>query len=118
MRHHGSLATLKRSGIRKGLVVDLGCGSGLWARSLTDAGYEVLGMDGSAPMIALAWRVAPLADFRKGSFVDPELPRCDAVTAVGGGLQLHVSTRPISRPAGSNVRTHPRRASFRWRVDL
>ena len=27
-----------RAGIGSGLVVDLGCGSGIWARALTDAG--------------------------------------------------------------------------------
>src|SRR5262245_2693017 len=76
-------AELTRGGIRKGLVVDLGCGSGVWARRLTAAGYDVLGIDGSSSMIALARRVAPLATFRKGSFVNAELPRCDAVTALG-----------------------------------
>jgi methylase of polypeptide subunit release factors len=28
-----------------GMVIDLGCGSGLWARRLADAGFGVLGMD-------------------------------------------------------------------------
>jgi predicted TPR repeat methyltransferase len=26
-------------------VIDLGCGSGLWARGFVDAGYRVLGID-------------------------------------------------------------------------
>ena len=36
---------LREAGINTGLVVDLGCGGGLWARRLTDAAYRVLGID-------------------------------------------------------------------------
>jgi len=77
------LATLRRSGIRNGLIVDVGCGSGVWAQRLGDEGYNVLGIDRSSSMIRLARRIAPRATFRKGSFVDAELPQCDAVTALG-----------------------------------
>jgi SAM-dependent methyltransferase len=77
------LATLRRAGVRSGLVVDLGCGSGILARELTKASYEVLGLDGSPTMIALARRVAPAATFRVASFVSAPLPPCDAVTAAG-----------------------------------
>src|SRR5688572_3051617 len=77
------LGHLRRAGIRSGLVVDLGCGSGAWARSLTRAGYEVLGIDQSRAMIALARRHAPAARFRVGSFLKASLPECGAVTALG-----------------------------------
>jgi SAM-dependent methyltransferase len=77
------LARLRGSGVRSGLVVDLGCGSGRWARLLLAAGYDVLGVDQSAAAIALARRNAPGATFRRGSFLDAPLPRCDAVTALG-----------------------------------
>jgi SAM-dependent methyltransferase len=66
-----------------GLVVDVGCGSGVTARLLTEAGYEVLGIDQSEAMIELARAEAPRADFRVGSFVDEPLPPCDGVTAIG-----------------------------------
>jgi SAM-dependent methyltransferase len=79
----GLLGLLQHHGIRSGLVVDLGCGSGIWARALTDAGYEVLGIDYSAAMIALARQKAPRARFRRGSYLDVALPPCDAVTSVG-----------------------------------
>jgi SAM-dependent methyltransferase len=79
----GLLALFKRHGINDGLVVDLGCGSGIWARILTDAGYDVLGIDYSKAMIALARKRAPQATFRVGSYLTAELPRCDAVTSVG-----------------------------------
>jgi len=79
----GLLALLQEAGIREGLVVDLGCGSGLWVRELTEAGYEALGIDSSAAMIELARAVAPKARFVVASLFDVELPPCDAVTALG-----------------------------------
>jgi SAM-dependent methyltransferase len=79
----GLLATLRRDGIRNGLVVDLGCGSGRWARELTDRGYRVLGIDISRAMIELARRRAPAAAFRTGSLLKASLPRCTAVTSLG-----------------------------------
>jgi SAM-dependent methyltransferase len=79
----GLLALLRRHGVTGGLVVDLGCGSGVWARILGDAGYDVLGVDYSAAMIALARRRAPRATFRHESYLKATLPRCDAVTSVG-----------------------------------
>jgi len=79
----GLLRLLRRVGISSGLVVDLGCGGGLWARHLVDAGYDVLGIDLSSDMIALARRRAPEATFRTGSFLDAALPRCAVVTALG-----------------------------------
>jgi 2-polyprenyl-3-methyl-5-hydroxy-6-metoxy-1,4-benzoquinol methylase len=39
----GLLQLFQQNGIIEGLVVDLGCGSGIWARALADAGYEVVG---------------------------------------------------------------------------
>ena len=82
----GVLALLQGAGIRQGLVVDLGCGSGLWARALLDAGYEVLGVDCAPAMIELARRVAPAARFLVSSFYDVDLPACAAVTVLGEGL--------------------------------
>ena len=50
----GLLSLFRQSGITEGVVVDLGCGSGLWARALADSGYEVIGVDISPAMIELA----------------------------------------------------------------
>jgi SAM-dependent methyltransferase len=77
------LAQLRRRGIRGGRVVDLGCGSGIWAATLGRAGYEVHGVDISPAMLALARRRAPRATFRRGSLLTAPLPACDAVTALG-----------------------------------
>lgn len=66
-----------------GLIVDLGCGSGITAAALVDAGYDVLGVDASPDMIALARRTAPGARFAVGSAHAVRLPACVAVTAIG-----------------------------------
>src|SRR5919107_981231 len=78
----GIMEILDRNVIHHGLVVDLGCGSGLWARKLVDAGYRVLGIDISEAMIELSRNRVPEAEFRVGSLFEAEIPRCQAVTAV------------------------------------
>ncbi|HSL00556.1 MAG TPA: class I SAM-dependent methyltransferase [Rubrobacteraceae bacterium] len=78
----GILETLARSGIHAGLVVDLGCGSGLLARELVRAGYGVLGIDISEAMVEIARRRVPEAEFRIGSLFEAEIPPCAAITAV------------------------------------
>jgi len=77
------LRILRDSGVRRGLVVDLGCGSGLWAHRLVEQGYDVLGIDISAAMVKLARRREPRARFKVGSFLSVPLPRCVAITAIG-----------------------------------
>jgi SAM-dependent methyltransferase len=77
------LARLREAEIEEGLVVDLGCGSGIWAAELLGAGYEVLGVDTSAEMLALASSRAPRARLRQSSLYDVELPPCGAITAIG-----------------------------------
>ncbi len=79
----GLLEILRQSGITKGLVVDLGCGSGIWARELVEAGYEVLGVDISTAMIKLARKKVSQAKFVKTSFLKMQLPQCAAVTGIG-----------------------------------
>lgn len=82
----GLLRILRQAGIRRGTLVDLGCGSGLWARAAGDAGFTVIGVDRSRAMIRLARRVAPRARFFRASLHDFEIPPCEAVTAIGEGL--------------------------------
>jgi SAM-dependent methyltransferase len=77
------LQSLRRNGVKDGLVVDLGCGSGIWAEILLAEGYDVLGVDLSPGMLALARRRAPEAAFLEASLHEVELPRCAAVTTLG-----------------------------------
>lgn len=78
----GILEILDDNGVPDGLVVDLGCGSGLWARELLEAGYWVVGIDISEAMVEISRQRAPGAEFRVGSLFGAEIPPCDAVTAV------------------------------------
>ncbi len=70
----GILNILARGGIHEGLVVDLGCGSGLWAKELTDAGYDVLGIDVPEAMVGISRGRVPEAGFRVGSLFEVEIP--------------------------------------------
>jgi SAM-dependent methyltransferase len=65
------------------VVVDLGCGSGIWAMQLAESGFHPVGVDYSAAMIAMASRRLPGGEFHVGSFLDFELPPCGAITALG-----------------------------------
>jgi len=79
----GLLQILARAKISRGLVVDLGCGSGLWAEQLMRAKYKVLGIDISEPMIRIARKRAPAAAFRVESLFKASIPPCSAVTSIG-----------------------------------
>jgi len=79
----GLLEILRESQITTGLVVDLGCGSGIWARELSRADYDVLGIDISPAMIEIARNRVPRAEFRVESLLRARLPECGAVTSLG-----------------------------------
>jgi SAM-dependent methyltransferase len=67
-----------------GLVVDLGCGSGILAADLVLSGYQVVGYDLSPAMVAIARKRVPTATFHAGSIWDVDLPSpCVAVAATG-----------------------------------
>ena len=85
---------LADAGFYQGAVADLGYGSGILARLLNDAGYEVLGTDISPAMVALARQQAPAATIMEGSLLDAELPAGTvAVTAIGEGLKYATDQR-------------------------
>ena len=96
----GLLTLLQKAGITEGLVVDLGCGSGLWARELLAAGYDALGIDSSPAMIDLAREVAPGATFEVASLHDVEIPPCSAVTSLGESIGYLPADSPASQALG------------------
>ena len=89
----GLLRILRRCGVKEGLIVDLGCGSGRRARELNRAGYRVLGIDQSPSMIRLARQNAPASKFQVASFLTVELPPCDAITSIGECLNYRFDKR-------------------------
>jgi SAM-dependent methyltransferase len=101
----GLLRLLKQTGIRGGTLVDLACGSGIWAAIAARHGFHVVGVDQSAAMLKLARRVAPGVEFHHASLHRFELPQCDAVTVMGEGLNY---LSPGERPGRRLARLFPR----------
>lgn len=48
------MGLLEEYGIRDGLVLDLGCGTGKLTRILSDSGYDMIGVDNSIEMLEIA----------------------------------------------------------------
>ena len=78
----GVLESLARAGIEDGVVVDVGCGSGIWLERLVAAGYETVGIDISRAFIRKARKLVPAAELHVGSAYEFEFPVCAAVTAM------------------------------------
>jgi SAM-dependent methyltransferase len=80
----GILSLLEPVHDRAGLVVELGCGSGLLTRYLTDAGHRVVATDASPAMVALARDYAPdVEDSYVLVLPDDPVPPADAIVSVG-----------------------------------
>jgi len=69
---------------RDGLVLELGCGSGLLTKELVDAGHRVIATDASPAMLELAREHAPGAgDIRRLMLPHDPIPQSDAIVSVG-----------------------------------
>jgi SAM-dependent methyltransferase len=87
------LRELHAAGHDSGTVVDLGCGSGILARHVVDAGYAVRGFDLSDDMLRLARTQVPEATFERRAVLDVALPDSVGVTAVGEVLNYATDRR-------------------------
>ncbi|GAB4530411.1 MAG: hypothetical protein Tsb0014_13050 [Pleurocapsa sp.] len=79
----GIIEILHRNNVPSGLIVDLGCGSGLSAQEFIKANYQVLGIDLSRSMIEIAKNKVPKAQFIVESIFKAKIPTCHAVTSIG-----------------------------------
>lgn len=59
--------------LRGGLIADIGCGPGHVTSYLAELGLDVIGIDLSEEMVALARRSYPASEFRQGSMTALEL---------------------------------------------
>jgi SAM-dependent methyltransferase len=84
---------LRDAGTGGGLVVELGAGSGIAARALAEASFDVFGVELSEDFIALAREHAPAARFVQGSLWDAELPECTAIASFGECLSYATDPR-------------------------
>ncbi len=83
---------------RRGLIVELGCGSGLVTRHLLDAGHRVVATDASPAMLELARAAAPDAeDVRQVRLPDDPIPDADAIVSVGHALNYLPDQAAIDR---------------------
>jgi SAM-dependent methyltransferase len=94
----GILAHLKPVLARHGVVVELGCGSGLLTRHLIDAGHRVIASDASPAMLDLARELAPDAlEIRRITLPDDPIPDADAIVSVGHVLSYLPDAGAIDR---------------------
>jgi SAM-dependent methyltransferase len=83
---------------RGGLVVEVGCGSGLLMRQLVEAGLRVIATDASPAMLDLARTVAPgVRALERLTLPGDPIPECDAVVSVGHALNYLPDAGSIDR---------------------
>jgi SAM-dependent methyltransferase len=83
----GILELLEPVRASHGLVVELGCGSGLLTRHLVEAGHRVVATDASPAMLDLARGVAPAAEsIERLVLPNDPIPSADAIVSVGHAL--------------------------------
>ena len=98
----GILALLEPVLDSGGLVVELGCGSGLLTRHLVDAGHRVIATDASSAMLNLARQYAPgTEDIRQVVLPNDPLPAADAIVSVGHVLSYLPDEAAIERALAS-----------------
>ena len=83
---------LQNSSVQLRRVMDVGCGAGVLTKALTDAGFEVTGIDTSAELLEFARTNVPKAQFLHASAYDGEIVGYDAVVAVGEPLTYHTES--------------------------
>ena len=94
----GILELLEPVLVRRGLVVELGCGSGLLTRHLVEAGHRVMATDASPAMLDLARQVAPGAEgIAQLTLPDDPVPQADAIVSVGHVLNYLPDEASIDR---------------------
>jgi len=73
-----------------GRVLDAACGTGRYARHLAERGHDVVAVDSSAEMLAVARAAAPMADFHIGSLESLPLEDTSVDAAVCALALTHV----------------------------
>jgi SAM-dependent methyltransferase len=83
---------------RQGLVVEIGCGSGLLTKELVDTGHRVVATDASPAMLELARELVTGAeDLRLLVLPDDPIPAADAIVGVGHALNYLPDAASVDR---------------------
>lgn len=86
----------------RGLVLEVGCGSGLLTRRLIEAGHRVVATDASPAMLDLAReQLGPGVDLRRVTLPDDPLPQADAIVGVGHALNYLPDAGAVERALAS-----------------
>lgn len=94
----GILRLLEPILARDGLVLEVGCGSGLLTRRLVDAGHRVVATDASPAMLELARQHVPdAASIELLALPDDPLPDADAIVGVGHVLSYLPAQDDVER---------------------
>jgi SAM-dependent methyltransferase len=95
----GVLGLLEPVRSREGLVLELGCGTGLLTRELVDAGHRVIATDASPAMLELAREHvgSDVLELRPLVLPDDPLPEADAIVAVGHPINYLPDAAAIDR---------------------
>lgn len=94
----GILKLLEPVRERDGLVVEIGCGTGLLTRYLVDAGHRVIATDASPAMLELARENVPEAEeIRQVTLPDDPVPEADAIVGVGHALNYLPDAESLDR---------------------
>lgn len=103
----GIVGALHQYGVSSGTVLDLGCGTGRHAEYLSRAGFAVMGVDRSAPMLEKARsRLGQNVDLREGDIRTFRTDRrFDAVTMLFAVLGYQLENSDLEA-ALSTVRAH------------
>ncbi len=98
----GVLALLEPVRARHGLILEIGCGSGLLTKRLVDAGHRVIATDASPPMLALTRDAVPGAEeVRILVLPDDPVPEVDAIVGIGHALNYLADAAAIRRGLGA-----------------
>ncbi len=102
----GILALLDPVLRRGGLVLEIGCGSGLLTERLVAAGHRVTATDASPAMLRLARRVVSgPVEFRRLTLPDDAVPEADAIVGIGHALNYLPDADALTRGLRSLARS-------------
>jgi SAM-dependent methyltransferase len=94
----GILALLDDVRARHGLVLEIGCGSGLLTKRLAEAGHRVIATDASPAMLDLTRdAVRGAEDIRTLILPDDPIPAVDAIVGIGHALNYLADEAAVRR---------------------
>lgn len=94
----GILSFLEPVRARHGLVLEIGCGSGLLTKRLVEAGHRVIATDASPAMLGLTRdAVRGAEDIRTLVLPDDPIPAADAIVGIGHALNYLADAAAIRR---------------------